>query len=125
MNFSDRLTSIDFTDFMGQKVTDITAIGLELLNVKLVDGSLNVECSWRLRGKTDILVGINERKETDFISILKEHLMNTPISNISHFVTGDLLIEFGGQYYLDLFADSSVFEQYQLYRGERLFLIGR
>ncbi|MFC3801984.1 hypothetical protein [Cohnella sp. GCM10012308] len=84
-----------------------------------------MECSWRLRDRTDILVGVNERKETDFISILKEHLMNAPISNISRFVTRDIIIEFGGQYYLDLFADSSVFEQYQLYRAERLILVGR
>lgn len=100
-------------------------MGLELVNLKFESGIINVECSWRLRLSTDILVGINERKETDFTSILKAHLLSRPITNIHYFESGDLIIEFMGNYYFDLFADSSTFEQYQLYLGERLFLIGR
>lgn len=125
MSFADKLSDIDFTDFIGQKVLDIISIGRDLLNIKLEDGSLNVECSWRLRNKTDIVVGITERQETEFLSILKVYLHNKSIINIHHYETGDLTIEFQNQYYFDLFADSSVFEQYQLYRGESLFLLGR
>jgi hypothetical protein len=53
-----------------------------------------------------------EREGTDFISILKDNLHHKPITNIYHFETGDLSLEIQNQYYFDLFADSSAFEQY-------------
>jgi len=68
-----------------------------------------------LRNESEIVVGVNKRKETDFTSVLKIHLTDKSIICISHFETGYLIIEFDEQYYFDLFADSSVFEQYQLY----------
>lgn len=125
VDFSEQERIIDFSDFIGQKITEITSVGLELVNLKFVNGILNVECSWRLRSSTGILVGINERKETEFIAILKAHLMSKPITQINYFESGDLIIEFEGRYFFDLFADSSTFEHFQLYLGETLFLVGR
>ncbi|MBD0384737.1 hypothetical protein [Paenibacillus sedimenti] len=125
MNFVNKSSDIDFKDFIGQKVIEISPVGLELVNIKFDGGSLNVECSWRLRNKSDIVVGITERDGTDFISIIKDNLQHKPITNIYHFKTGDLTLEIQNQYYFDLFADSSAFEHYQLYRGESLFLLGR
>lgn len=125
MNCTIKSSDIDFTDFIGQKVTEISPVGLELVNIKFDGGSLNVECSWRLRNQSDIVVGISERKGTDFISILKDFLQDKSIIRINHFETGDLTFEFQNQFYLDLFADSSAFEQYQLYKRESLFLLGR
>jgi hypothetical protein len=65
MNYSNSSIDIDFTGFHGQKVTEITSVGLELVNLRLESGIINVECSWRLRLSTDILVGINESQEKD------------------------------------------------------------
>ncbi|MCR2807517.1 hypothetical protein [Paenibacillus soyae] len=125
MNYSNSSKEIDFTGFLGQKVLEIFSVGLELLDLKLENGIINVECSWRLRLATVILIGINEKKETDFSSILKDRLISKSITNIHYFETGDLIIQFEENHFLDLFADSSTFEHYQLYLGEKLFLIGR
>ncbi len=125
MNFADESSDIKFTDFIGLKVTEIYQVGLELVNIKFDGGSINVKCSWRLRNKSVIVVGITERNGTDFISILKDYLLHKPITKVHYFETGDLTIEIQNQYYFDLFIDSSVFESYQLYRGESLFLLGR
>lgn len=82
MNFVYKSSDIDFAEFMGQKIIEISSVGLELVNIKFDGGSLNVECSWRLRNKSDIVLGISERKGTDFLSILKDYLHHKPITNI-------------------------------------------
>ncbi|WP_078410709.1 hypothetical protein [Priestia abyssalis] len=126
MDISIKFSNVDFSIFLGQKVTDVIPIGVELINIKFENGNLNVECPWRLRNRNGILVGSTEQPGNDFLSILKKHLLRTPITNVYHFdPTEDLIIEFNKELYLDLFADSTVFEQYQLYEGENLFLIGK
>jgi len=126
MSLSIRKSDIDFSIFIGQKVIDILPVGKELFRIKFDNGSLNVECSWRFRDSQNILLGIGEIKEDHFISILKNHILNQPISNICHFEPiEDLSIEFNNQFCIDLFSDSSTFEQYQLYQGEILFIIGK
>ncbi|MGM7663729.1 hypothetical protein ACSU64_20580 [Bacillaceae bacterium C204] len=126
MGISIKQSDIDFSTFIGKKVTDIIPVGKELINVKFEQGSLNVECPWRLRNRDGILVGSTEQRGIGFLSTLKKHLLEIPITSIYHFEpTEDLVIEFNKELYLDLFADSTSFEQYQLYEGERLFLIGK
>ncbi|MFB7140977.1 hypothetical protein ACFCYN_15105 [Gottfriedia sp. NPDC056225] len=126
MDISIRLSKINFSTFLGQKVNEVIQVGAEFIKVMFENGNINVECSWRLRNQNGILVGCNEQSETDFLTILKNHLLNTSITNIYHFEqTEDLIIEFDKNLFLDLFADSTSFEQYQLYQGERLFLIGK
>ena len=126
MDISIKPSDVNFSTFFGQKVTDIIPVGTELINVKFENGNLNVECSWRLRNRNSILVGASEQRGVEFLSTLKKHLLENPITNIYHFEpTEDLIIEFNKELYLDLFADSSSFEQYQLYKGENLFLIGK
>jgi hypothetical protein len=126
MNLLISLSEIDFSTFWGKKVNAVIRVGAELINVKFENGNLNVECSWRLRNQNGILVGVGERRGTDFLAILHKNLLDTSITNIYHFVqTDDLIIEFENKIYLDLFADSTAFEQYQLYQGDRLFLIGK
>lgn len=121
-----QLSDINFSVFIGQKVIEVSPVVRELANIKFNGGSLNIECSWQVRSKQSILVGCTERKETIPAKIMRKHLLNKAIVNIYCFVpTEDLTIEFEGELYLDLFCDSSIFEQYQLYKGERIFLIGR
>jgi hypothetical protein len=126
MDISIKPTDVDFSTFFGQKVTEVTLVGAELINVKFENGNLNVECPWRLRNRDGILVGATEQRGIDFLSTLKKYLLEIPITNIYHFEpTEDLIIEFNKELYLDLFADSTSFEQYQLYKGDSLFLIGK
>jgi hypothetical protein len=126
MDLSFSLSGIDFSTFLGMKVNAVIQVGAELINVKFENGNLNVECSWRLRNRNSILVGCSERSGTDFLAILQKNLLDTSITNIYHFEpTEDLIIEFENKIYLDLFADSTAFEQYQLYQGDGLFLIGK
>lgn len=69
---------------------------------------------------------MSQGKESNVVSILERYLLDQKISNIYHFEpTEDLIIEFNKELYLDLFADSTSFEQYQMYDGNRLFLIGK
>lgn len=126
MDISIKSSDVDFSTFFSQKVTEVTLVGAELINVVFENGNLNVECPWRLRNRDGILVGSTEQRGIGFLSTLKKHLLEIPITNIYHFEpTEDLVIEFNKELYLDLFADSTSFEQYQLYEGERLFLIGK
>ncbi|MGJ7913816.1 hypothetical protein [Neobacillus sp. LXY-1] len=123
MDLSIKVSEIDFSIFIGQTVTEVLLIGLELIRVKFNEGNLNVECSWRLRNRRGI--GISDGKEMDVVSILERNLLGKKITNVYHFEpTEDLIIEFNKELYLDLFADSTSFEQYQLYEGVSLFLIG-
>ncbi|PKR85458.1 hypothetical protein [Heyndrickxia camelliae] len=126
MNLSVKVSEMDFSIFIGQTVTEVVPISLELIRVKFNKGNLNVECSWRLRNAKGILVGISEGKESDVFKILESYLLAKEITNIYHLEpTEDLIIEFDKELYLDLFADSTSFEQYQLYGGDSLFLIGK
>lgn len=126
MDISINSSDVDFSTFFGQKVTEVTLVGAELINVEFENGNLNVECPWRLRNRDGILVGSTEQRGIGFLSTLKKHLLEIPITSIYYFEpTEDLVIEFNKELYLDLFADSTSFEQYQLYEGERLFLIGK
>ncbi|WP_379001014.1 hypothetical protein [Metabacillus niabensis] len=125
LNIKISQSNIDFSNFIGRKVIEILPIGKDLINVIFDKGSLNVECSWRLRDKQGLIIGTTERKETDRLSIIKQHLVDTSITEIYHFEpTDDMIIAFKNDTYLDLFSDSSIFEQYQLYNGEDIFLIG-
>ncbi|WP_113030900.1 hypothetical protein [Paenibacillus contaminans] len=126
MNIGLNQNDIDFSVFKGQKVEEVLPIGQELVNIKFSNGSLNIECSWRLRNACSILVGYSERNEDAPSSKLKNHIQSKIISGVFHYLpTEDLTVEFENDVYLDLFADSSVFEQYQLYMGDNLFLIGK
>jgi hypothetical protein len=79
-----------------------------------------------LRNKNGLIIGYSEKSGTDFLSILKKNLLEISITNIYHFdPTEDMIIEFDNKLFLDLFVDSASFEQYQLYQGEKLFLIGK
>ncbi len=127
MDISIIQSDIDFSIFIGRKVTDIIPVGKELFKVKFNKGSLNIECSWRLRNKNGLIIGCSEPSDSDFVAIIKKYLLNVSITNIYHFEsTCDLIIEFNNdKYYLDLFSDSSMFEQYQLNNEDNEFLIGR
>jgi len=125
MNVAVNLSDIDFSTYNGQKVIDVIPVGTELFRVVLGKGSINVECTWRMRNSETIITSPCERQGVDFISILKMNLKGKSITRIYHFTpTEDLIIGFNNELYLDLFADSSTFEHYQLYKGDTLFLIG-
>lgn len=113
MNIGLQQSDIDFSIFIGQKVIEVVPVVRELANIKFNKGSLNIEFSWRLRSKQSILVGCTERKDTIPAEIMQSQLLNKAIVNIYRFEpTEDLTIEFEGELYLDLFCDSSIFEQY-------------
>jgi hypothetical protein len=126
MDLSVKLSEIEFSPFLGQKVTEVILVGKELINLKFENGNVNVECSWRLRNQNGLIIGYSEKSGIDLLSILKKNLLEISITNIYHFEpTEDMIIEFDNKLFLDLFVDSASFEQYQLYQGEKLFLIGK
>ena len=71
LNIKISQSNIDFSNFIGRKVIEILPVGKELINVIFDKGSLNVECSWRLRDKQGLIIGATERKEIDRLSIIK------------------------------------------------------
>jgi hypothetical protein len=126
MDLSVKLSEIEFSPFLGQKVTEVILVGKELINLKFENGNVNVECSWRLRNQNGLIIGYSEKSGIDLLSILKKNLLEISITNIYHFEpTEDMIIEFDNKLFLDVFVDSASFEQYQLYQGEKLFLIGK
>lgn len=75
MDISINSSDVDFSTFFGQKVTEVTLVRAELINVEFENGNLNVECPWRLRNRDGILVGSTEQRGIGFLSTLKRHLL--------------------------------------------------
>lgn len=132
MDIKLKLSNIDFSVFIGQQVVSINPVGIELVNIKFNNGSLNIECSWRIRNEKGVLVAYTDTKREDnpcsknALDEIQKQLANQIITNIYHFEpTEDLIIEFNNTILLDLFIDTTIYESYQIHYRDRIFLIGR
>ena len=116
----------DFSVFLNQRITSISSVGKELFNIFFEKGNINVECTWRLRNNNKIVIACSDYlKNPDIINDLNTKLIGREMINIVLFEpTDDLVIEFDNEIYLDLLADSSLYESYQIYLNKQLFYIG-
>lgn len=87
---------------------------------------LIIECPWRLQVSNEIVIGCSDCVQTPerfSHKNVEKILMGKRIMNILHFeVISDLVVEFEGNVYLELFHDSSYFEGWQL-RGDNGFYL--
>lgn len=117
-------SGIDFKSFSGQQVCEIDKLNPAII---FTDGSLIVECPWRLRDNASIIVGFTEYREesttNDSYERLKAKLVGKQITRIGHVLqTTDLFIELEDNLVLELFPDSSLYEGWQLF-GPNGFLL--
>ena len=113
-----KLSNIDFKYFIGQKVTEVNTEKNVPLGMTFDSAGLIIECPWRLLvsneiniGYTDCIQSSDKFSHKNVKGILKEK----KIVNILHFENiSDLVVEFEGNIYLELFHDSTYFEGWTL-----------
>ncbi|RDW15712.1 hypothetical protein CWR45_16650 [Oceanobacillus chungangensis] len=85
-----------------------------------------IECPWRLQASNEVLIGYSDCiQKPDGYSHknVEKILLGRRIINIIHFEgISDLVVEFEGSIYLELFHDSNYFEGWQL-RGDNGFYL--
>jgi len=111
--------------FIGMKVDDINELPIVTFDG---GGFLTLECSWRLRNSDCILVGCNEygSDETHSASYkkLKDLLIGKVIKNINFIPpVSDLVVNFDENITLDLFCDSSIYENWTFSDGKEYEVI--
>ncbi|MGN7761466.1 hypothetical protein [Paenibacillus sp. 22594] len=116
---------IDFNQFLNQKVIEINRM---YPIVTFENGSLTIECSWRLRKGNSIIVGSAEteveNKHNKSYEIFEKTLLNNTIKHITHYEDiSDLNISLDNNIYLDLFHESSLYEGWQLSGAEGFLLV--
>jgi len=120
-------SNINFNYFVGQKILEINTEENLPLGIRFDNGGLIVECPWRLRKiKTIIIGGSDCISSPDNYSHKKVEtlLMGKKVESITFFEDFSMLvIEFEGNYSLDLFHDSNYFEGWQLYGDNGFDLI--
>ena len=121
-----KLSNIDFKYFIGQKVTEVNTEKNLPLGMAFETAGLTIECPWRLQVSNEIVIGYSDcvqAPERYSHKNVEKILMGKRIMNILHFeVISDLIVEFEGNIYLELFHDSSYFEGWQL-QGENGFYL--
>jgi hypothetical protein len=122
-----KLSNIDFKFFIGQKVTGVNTDKNLPLGMIFETGSLIVECPWRLLVKNEIAIGYSDciqAPERYSHKNVKKILMGKRIVNILHFEKiSDLVVEFEGGIFLELFHDSNYFEGWQLSGDNGFYLL--
>jgi hypothetical protein len=124
---NDRLVDLNFSRFIGLEVKEIKAAGIELFAIIGSNFEINIECTWRIRDKSKILIGISDRpKNPDLLLDVNKLLINRLVSNIYLFeATEDLSIEFNDGVIIDMFNDGTTCESFQIYFDNELIYIGR
>lgn len=126
MSMYKKLSNIDFKYFIGQKVTEVNIERNSPLGMAFETAGLIIECPWRLQVSNEIAIGYSDCVQSpDRYSHknVKNILMEKRIMNILHYEEiSDLVVEFEGSIYLELFHDSNYFEGWQL-RGENGFYL--
>jgi hypothetical protein len=117
----------EFSSFIGQYVMDVDTDHHAFLRLIFQDGLLSVECPWRLRNHTEILIGESDCQSAPQ-KYSKDHLkrivMNKQIVNISFHQDLFLLsIEFEGDLFFDLFHNSYYFEGWVLQSNNGLEIV--
>jgi hypothetical protein len=116
----ENLSSLDFSYFIGQIVTEVNTEENLPLGIIFEKGWLMVECPWRIRKGKEIILG-----ETDCISEpqkfshenVKKLLVSKKILNIAFVEHLIFVIEFEDNLTFELFHASSYFEGWSL-RGD-------
>ncbi|NOV04834.1 hypothetical protein [Paenibacillus planticolens] len=118
-------SNINFSYFVGQKVTDVPIEPDLSFRIIFESGWLMIECPWRIRqlevavGRSDCVSAPNKYS----YSTVRQFLEGKKITNVYHFeFISDLIVEFDKDIYLELFHDSSYFEGWQL-QGYNDFLL--
>ena len=117
-------SNIDFSQFLTQKITEINRMYPIVI---FEDGFLTIECAWRLRKGSTVIVGYAEteviEKRDKAYEIFEQALLNNHIKDIVHYEEiSDLSITFDNDFCLDLFHDSSLYEGWQL-SGKKGFIL--
>lgn len=113
-----KTSDIDFGLFIGQKVTAVNTERNLPLGVTFERGTSIIECPWRLQIANEIVVGYSDclsAPERFSHKDVEKVLMGKRIVNILLFEEiADLIIEFEGDIYLEMFHDSNYFEGWQV-----------
>ena len=121
-----KLSNIDFKYFIGQKVTEVNTEKNLPLGMTFDTAGLIIECPWRLQVSNEVVIGYTDCiQASDRYShkSVESILLGKRILNILHFEgISDLVVEFEGSIYLELFHDSNYFEGWQL-SGENGFYL--
>lgn len=121
-----KLSNIDFKYFIGQKVTEVNTEKNVPLGMTFDTAGLIIECPWRLQVSNEVVIGYTDCiQASDRYSHkrVENILLGKRILNIIHFEgISDLVVEFEGSIYLELFHDSNYFEGWQL-SGENGFYL--
>lgn len=121
-----KLSNVDFKYFIGQKVTEVNTEKNLPLGMTFDTAGLIIECPWRLQVSNEVVIGYSDCiQASDRYShkSVENILLGKRIMNIQHFEgISDLVVEFEGSIYLELFHDSSYFEGWQL-SGENGFYL--
>lgn len=121
-----KLSNLDFKYFIGQKVTEVNTEKNLPLGRTFDTAGLIIECPWRLQVSNEVVIGYTDCiQASDRYShkSVESILLGKRILNILHFEgISDLVVEFEGSIYLELFHDSNYFEGWQL-SGENGFYL--
>lgn len=121
-----KLSKIDFHYFIGQKVTEVNTEKNQPLGMSFERGDLTIECPWRLRVSAEVAIGYSDCLQAPgeySHKNVEKFLIGKSITNILHYEEiSDLVVEFEGSIYLELFHDSNYFEGWQL-RGDNGFYV--
>lgn len=121
-----KLSTIDFNYFIGQKITEVNTEKNVPFGMEFESGGLIIECPWRILVTNKVMIGYSDCFQSPDKYSYKEVekiLTGKRIANIFHFEQiSDLVLEFEGNIYLELFHDSNYFEGWQL-RGDNEFYL--
>lgn len=120
------MNKISFERFIGRRIIEING---KCPILSFDEGAfLTIECQWRLRNDSSILLGCSEydseATHKDAHNKLLTLLTGKEIIMIRYFPpVSDLCIEFEGTLFLELFSDSSIYESWTLSDGKNYNLI--
>lgn len=118
-NMHKKLSNIDFSFYIGQKVTNVHTKKDETFAIVFEKASLMIECPWKLIVSDEIVIGCTDCDQSTAnhpYKKVKTILMEKRILNIYHYEgISDLMVEFEGTIYLELFHASSQYEGWQLH----------
>ncbi|MDI7741172.1 hypothetical protein QMK38_04080 [Lysinibacillus fusiformis] len=121
-----KTSHIDFTYFIGQKAIEINTEKNSPFGVSFEQGNLTVECPWRIRVSREVAIGYSDCLQAPgqySYKNVEKILLGKRITEIFHYEgISDLVVEFEGDIYLEVFHDSNYFEGWQLRGDNGLFL---
>ena len=123
----------EFAFMVGKRVCSISQVG-ETTNIFIdfESATLNVECFWRLRKLSGIIITSEDKKypDRDYSKDPIEEIKRILIGQSIRFCdfareTEDIFVQFEGDIWLDVLSDSSLFESWKIDAGEQGYYVGR